>query len=166
MSKLNLIHRIFPFWDVRYYKAKRGQSFFKLCFASIVIPHFSDPTSQPSTPYFAEGRGTNEWLLVDYLLIQLPPPLPSFQLPLVYKLLPFAMATSLLRSVLGRSTVKSCIQPLLRTRIISRSYAMERAIPELKDKSLFIQKAYVNGEWVDAKSGKTFEVHGIVTNLR
>jgi succinate-semialdehyde dehydrogenase/glutarate-semialdehyde dehydrogenase len=43
---------------------------------------------------------------------------------------------------------------------------MERAIPELKDKSLFIQKAYVNGEWVDAKSGKTFEVHGIVTNLR
>lgn len=37
---------------------------------------------------------------------------------------------------------------------------MARAIPELKDKSLFIQKAYVNGEWVDAKSGKTFEVHG------
>jgi succinate-semialdehyde dehydrogenase/glutarate-semialdehyde dehydrogenase len=38
---------------------------------------------------------------------------------------------------------------------------MGRAIPELKDKSLFIQKAYVNGEWVDAKSGKTFEVHGV-----
>lgn len=37
---------------------------------------------------------------------------------------------------------------------------MARAIPELKDKSLFIQKAYVNGEWVNAKSGKTFEVHG------
>jgi hypothetical protein len=32
---------------------------------------------------------------------------------------------------------------------------------QLKDKSLFIQKAFVNGEWVDAESGKTFEVHGI-----
>jgi hypothetical protein len=30
----------------------------------------------------------------------------------------------------------------------------------LKDQSLFIEKAYINGEWVDAKSGKTFEVHG------
>ncbi|RDI84450.1 Serine/threonine-protein phosphatase 2B catalytic subunit [Venturia inaequalis] len=36
---------------------------------------------------------------------------------------------------------------------------MARAIPELKDKSLFIQKAYVNGEWVGAKTGNTFEVH-------
>ena len=31
---------------------------------------------------------------------------------------------------------------------------------QLKDQSLFIQKAYINGEWVDAKSGKTFDVHG------
>jgi succinate-semialdehyde dehydrogenase/glutarate-semialdehyde dehydrogenase len=30
----------------------------------------------------------------------------------------------------------------------------------LKDKSLFIEKSYVNGEWVGAESGKTFEVHG------
>jgi succinate-semialdehyde dehydrogenase/glutarate-semialdehyde dehydrogenase len=29
----------------------------------------------------------------------------------------------------------------------------------LKDKSLFIEKAFVNGEWVGAQSGKTFEVH-------
>jgi succinate-semialdehyde dehydrogenase/glutarate-semialdehyde dehydrogenase len=31
---------------------------------------------------------------------------------------------------------------------------------QLKDQSLFIEKAYVNGEWVEAQSGKTFEVHG------
>lgn len=31
---------------------------------------------------------------------------------------------------------------------------------QLKDQSLFIEKAYINGEWVDAKSGETFEVHG------
>jgi succinate-semialdehyde dehydrogenase/glutarate-semialdehyde dehydrogenase len=30
----------------------------------------------------------------------------------------------------------------------------------LKDPSLFIEKSYINGEWVDAKSGQTFEVHG------
>jgi succinate-semialdehyde dehydrogenase/glutarate-semialdehyde dehydrogenase len=31
---------------------------------------------------------------------------------------------------------------------------------QLKDKSLFIEKCYVNGEWVGAQSGQTFEVHG------
>ncbi|KUL82236.1 hypothetical protein ZTR_09289 [Talaromyces verruculosus] len=36
---------------------------------------------------------------------------------------------------------------------------MGHTIPPLKDKSLFIEKSYVNGEWVGAESGKTFEVH-------
>ncbi|KAF2103074.1 succinic semialdehyde dehydrogenase [Rhizodiscina lignyota] len=31
-------------------------------------------------------------------------------------------------------------------------------LPELKDKSLLKSQAYVNGEWVNAKSGQTFEV--------
>lgn len=31
-------------------------------------------------------------------------------------------------------------------------------MPQLADKSLFKEKAYVNGQWVSAKSGKTFEV--------
>jgi hypothetical protein len=31
---------------------------------------------------------------------------------------------------------------------------------QLKDKSLLKDKTYVNGEWIGAKSGKTFEVHG------
>ncbi|MCJ1231449.1 succinate semialdehyde dehydrogenase NADP+ linked [Toensbergia leucococca] len=34
----------------------------------------------------------------------------------------------------------------------------ERSIPQLNDKSLFKQECYVNGEWIKAKSGKTFEV--------
>ncbi|KMU86745.1 succinate-semialdehyde dehydrogenase [Coccidioides immitis H538.4] len=38
-----------------------------------------------------------------------------------------------------------------------RRYAMH-TIPTLKDKSLLIGKCFVNGEWVDAKSGETFEV--------
>ncbi|EER28471.1 succinic semialdehyde dehydrogenase, putative [Coccidioides posadasii C735 delta SOWgp] len=38
-----------------------------------------------------------------------------------------------------------------------RRYAMH-TIPPLKDKSLLIGKCFVNGEWVDAKSGETFEV--------
>lgn len=30
----------------------------------------------------------------------------------------------------------------------------------LKDSSLFHEKAYINGQWVDAKSGASFEVVG------
>lgn len=31
---------------------------------------------------------------------------------------------------------------------------------QLKDESLLIEKSYINGEWVGAQSGETFEVHG------
>ena len=34
---------------------------------------------------------------------------------------------------------------------------------QLNDQSLLKDKAYVNGEWVGARSGKTFEVHGKFT---
>ncbi|KAI9374998.1 Aldehyde/histidinol dehydrogenase [Aspergillus egyptiacus] len=44
-----------------------------------------------------------------------------------------------------------------------RLYTPGHTVPQLKDQSLFIQKAYVNGEWVDAESGKTFEVHDPAT---
>ena len=30
--------------------------------------------------------------------------------------------------------------------------------PKLQDQSLYITKAYLNGEWVDSVSGETFEV--------
>ncbi|KAI9930985.1 succinate semialdehyde dehydrogenase NADP+ linked [Aspergillus wentii] len=36
---------------------------------------------------------------------------------------------------------------------------MGHTVPKLKDQSLFIEKAYVNGEFVASQSGKTFEVH-------
>ncbi|KAL8816149.1 MAG: hypothetical protein Q9223_004793 [Gallowayella weberi] len=36
--------------------------------------------------------------------------------------------------------------------------APNQSIPPLNDKSLFKQECYVNGEWIKAKSGKTFEV--------
>ncbi|KAI2087545.1 succinate semialdehyde dehydrogenase NADP+ linked [Ophidiomyces ophidiicola] len=39
-----------------------------------------------------------------------------------------------------------------------RRYTMH-TVPPLKDRSLLIGKCYVNGEWVDARSGETFEVH-------
>ncbi|KAL1965896.1 hypothetical protein VTN77DRAFT_5029 [Rasamsonia byssochlamydoides] len=35
---------------------------------------------------------------------------------------------------------------------------MGHTVPPLKDKSLFIEKCFVNGEWVTAQSGETFEV--------
>ena len=39
---------------------------------------------------------------------------------------------------------------------------MSHNVPKLKDPSLLkTNVAYVNGEWVQAKSGKTFEVHGM-----
>jgi len=36
-------------------------------------------------------------------------------------------------------------------------------IPKLKDPSLFKEKCYVGGDWIDAKSGQTFEVHDPAT---
>ncbi|KAH8122460.1 Aldehyde/histidinol dehydrogenase [Trichoderma asperelloides] len=38
-------------------------------------------------------------------------------------------------------------------------------IPQLKDSSLFISRAYVNGEWIEAKSGEKFEVHDPATGI-
>lgn len=35
---------------------------------------------------------------------------------------------------------------------------MSKDIPQLKDQSLWKEQCYVNGKWIGAKSGKTFEV--------
>lgn len=37
--------------------------------------------------------------------------------------------------------------------------ARRHNVPDLKDKTLLKNKSYINGKWVDAVSGKTFEVH-------
>jgi succinate-semialdehyde dehydrogenase/glutarate-semialdehyde dehydrogenase len=42
---------------------------------------------------------------------------------------------------------------------------MAHNVPKLNDPSLLkTNVAYVNGEWVKAKSGKTFEVHGRISS--
>ncbi|KAF7586080.1 succinate semialdehyde dehydrogenase NADP+ linked, partial [Aspergillus hancockii] len=41
---------------------------------------------------------------------------------------------------------------------------MCHTVPELRDKSLFIEKCYVNGEWVAAESGQTFTVYDPAIN--
>lgn len=44
---------------------------------------------------------------------------------------------------------------------IRQASNMQHSVPKLKDQSLLkLNVAYVNGEWVGAKSGKTFEVTG------
>jgi len=49
-------------------------------------------------------------------------------------------------------------------RILSRpSRKNVHTVPDLKDKSLLKSQAYVNGKWVGASSGKTFEVHDPAT---
>ena len=37
--------------------------------------------------------------------------------------------------------------------------------PQLKNPALFKDKSYVNGEWVEAKSGKQFEVVGLFIDI-
>ncbi|KAK4507627.1 hypothetical protein PRZ48_001362 [Zasmidium cellare] len=56
--------------------------------------------------------------------------------------------------------VRSHITRTNHLRLISRPAAANiHTVPELKDKSLFKEQCYINGQWVNAKSGKTFEVH-------
>ncbi|KAI4199087.1 MAG: hypothetical protein LQ350_004842 [Teloschistes chrysophthalmus] len=59
-----------------------------------------------------------------------------------------------------RSLFKSAHSTRKLSRILIRTYAMapNQNIPPLSDKTLFKQQCYVNGEWIKAKSGKTFEV--------
>jgi succinate-semialdehyde dehydrogenase/glutarate-semialdehyde dehydrogenase len=49
--------------------------------------------------------------------------------------------------------------------ILQRNLAMGHSVPPLNDKSLLKDKCYVNGEWIGAKSGKTFEVTGASADL-
>ena len=70
------------------------------------------------------------------------------------------MKRALLSTFSATPAVRSHIRHTNHIRIIaSRSYAsMAQSIPPLSDKSLLKNQSYVNGKWVDAKSGKTFEV--------
>ncbi|KAB2571046.1 Succinic semialdehyde dehydrogenase [Lasiodiplodia theobromae] len=58
----------------------------------------------------------------------------------------------------ARTAVRSRFNPVSFPVLRSRTYAMGHNIPPLSDKSLLKTKTYINGEWVGAASGKTFEV--------
>ncbi|KAF2823366.1 succinate-semialdehyde dehydrogenase-like protein [Ophiobolus disseminans] len=72
----------------------------------------------------------------------------------------FAAAT---RSIARRQACKSNFQRRSLPLIASRAASMGHSPPTLNDKSLLKSQTYVNGEWIGAKSGKTFEVHDPAT---
>lgn len=65
-------------------------------------------------------------------------------------------------SVSSRTILRSRFQPSsLPTLHLRKASTMQHNVPKLNDPSLLkTNVAYVNGEWVKAKSGKTFEVTG------
>lgn len=66
---------------------------------------------------------------------------------------------SFLSTLSAKPVLRSHIRPTNHMRILSRPATMAiHTVPDLKDKSLLKSQAYINGQWVDAKSGKTFEV--------
>ncbi|KAG9563112.1 succinic semialdehyde dehydrogenase, partial [Aureobasidium melanogenum] len=67
--------------------------------------------------------------------------------------------------IVAKPAFRSSFQPVTRINITSRSYAaMGHSVPPLNDPSLFKQQAFINGKWVDAKSGQTFDVHDPATH--
>lgn len=64
-----------------------------------------------------------------------------------------------MRSALSiTSTLRSQIRPIKYLAMSTRQYAIQHNVPELADKSLLKNQGYINGKWVSAKSGQTFEV--------
>lgn len=69
----------------------------------------------------------------------------------------------MMRALLLRLCSRPQTQSERISKTMSRNYAMMSGKTlELNDHKLFKQECYVNGEWVKAKSGKTFEVTGIL----
>ncbi|KAK0271784.1 succinate semialdehyde dehydrogenase NADP+ linked [Friedmanniomyces endolithicus] len=62
-------------------------------------------------------------------------------------------------STTAKPALRSHLQPTNHLRILRATYAMQHNVPSLSDKSLLKDKTYINGQWIGAKSGKTFEVH-------
>ena len=65
----------------------------------------------------------------------------------------------------ARTLSRSRFQPFnLPSLYLRPASTMSHSVPKLNDPSLLkTDVAYVNGEWVKAKSGKTFEVHGMAS---
>lgn len=65
-----------------------------------------------------------------------------------------------LSTLATKPAVRSQIRRSNHLRLFSQSAVARRHnVPDLKDKTLLKNKSYINGKWVDAGSGKTFEVH-------
>ncbi|KAK1066480.1 succinate semialdehyde dehydrogenase NADP+ linked [Friedmanniomyces endolithicus] len=62
-------------------------------------------------------------------------------------------------STTAKPALRSHLQPTNHLRILRATYAMQHNVPSLSDKSLLKDTTYINGQWIGAKSGKTFEVH-------
>lgn len=71
---------------------------------------------------------------------------------------------SILTTLRRAPVVRSEIRHTGHLRLLSSTSSRKaHQIPPLKDKSLFKEQAYINGAWVNAQSGKTFEVHDPAT---
>lgn len=67
------------------------------------------------------------------------------------------MKRALFNTVSARPAVRSHIQHTNHLRI-ARYASMSHSVPPLNDPSLLKNQTYINGQWVSAKSGKTFSV--------
>jgi len=74
---------------------------------------------------------------------------------------------SLLRTLItsSRPILRSQIHPTPSLRILRPASTMQHSVPPLNDKSLLKDKTYINGQWVGASSGQTFEVHDPASGL-
>ena len=71
---------------------------------------------------------------------------------------------SVLTTISRTPAVRSQIRQTNHLRLLSSTSSRKaHQIPPLKDKTLFKEQAYINGKWVNAQSGKTFEVHDPAT---
>lgn len=71
---------------------------------------------------------------------------------------------SILSTVSRTPVLRSQIRSTNHLRLLSSSAARQaHQIPPLSDKTLFKEQCYINGKWVNAQSGKTFEVHDPAT---
>lgn len=65
-----------------------------------------------------------------------------------------------LSTLATKPAARSQIRRSNNLRLFSQSaIARRHNVPDLNDKSLLKNQSYINGKWVNAGSGKTFEVH-------
>ncbi|GIZ39426.1 hypothetical protein CKM354_000280900 [Cercospora kikuchii] len=71
---------------------------------------------------------------------------------------------SILSSVAKTPALRSQIRRTNHLRLLSSTASRNaHQVPPLADKTLFKEQCYINGQWVNARSGKSFEVHDPAT---